>query len=73
MMKLISKFIRRFFRRWYKTDRGKWHIGTYEFSLKRKFKPACHPGAMWKIAGSKRRTPPEGEMVCKICAKLKDE
>ena len=71
--KLLNKLIKHFFRRWYKTDRGKWHIGIYKYSCDNTFIPMCSPWAIWKIAATKNLTPPDNAEICKICKKLQDK
>ena len=73
MFQLTSKFIRWYFRRWQKTARGKWHIVSHGYPLKDGFVPACRLRAVWESTATKKHTPPKGETVCKICAKLQNK
>jgi len=70
MKQLINKCVRWFSRRWHKTTRGKWHVATRWYSLRKEFVPACCPRAVWKTTATKKHAPPKGEVVCKICAAL---
>ena len=69
MIQLISKFIRWFFRRWCKTARGKWHLMEYN-PTNGTFVPMCQPWSVWNVKDTSPHTVPEGEVICKVCAKL---
>jgi hypothetical protein len=67
MKQLIRRCILWLTRRWYKTNRGKWHLAVHTYPLRGAFTPVCRPKSIWDIVVIKKHTPPKDGVVCKIC------